>query len=100
MLTIITISISSIRFKSSLFSICFRIKRLVGIEENISEYAPYCISPAVTKQELIILSNVHLQKLKPVLGNICNIILDSIETLNAHNRMEHSEARHSPAGVS
>ncbi len=32
--------------------------------------------------------------------NICNIIFDSIETLNAHNRMEHSEARHSPAGVS
>jgi hypothetical protein len=32
--------------------------------------------------------------------NICNIIFDSIETLNAHNRMEHSEARHSPADVS
>jgi len=32
--------------------------------------------------------------------NICNIIFDNIETLNAHNRMEHSEARHSPAGVS
>ena len=32
--------------------------------------------------------------------NICNIIFDSIETLNAHNRMEHSEARHPPAGVS
>jgi ribosomal protein L34E len=32
--------------------------------------------------------------------NICNMILDSIETLDAHNRMEHSEARHSPAGVS
>ena len=32
--------------------------------------------------------------------NICNIIFDSIETLNAHNRMEHSEARHSPAGLS
>jgi len=31
---------------------------------------------------------------------ICNIIFDSIETLNAHNRMDHSEARHSPAGVS
>ena len=31
--------------------------------------------------------------------NICNIF-DSIEILNAHNRMEHSEARHSPAGVS
>jgi hypothetical protein len=60
---------------SSLFSICFRIKRLVGIEENISEYAPYCISPAVTKQALIILSNFHLQKPKPVLGNICNTSL-------------------------
>ena len=34
------------------------------------------------------------------LRNICNIIFDSIETLNAHDRMEHSEARHSPAGVS
>jgi len=32
--------------------------------------------------------------------NVCNIIFDSIETLNAHNRMEHSEAGHSPAGVS
>jgi uncharacterized Zn-finger protein len=32
--------------------------------------------------------------------NICGIIFDSFETLNAHNRMEHSEARHSPAGVS
>jgi hypothetical protein len=32
--------------------------------------------------------------------NICNIIFDSIETLNAHNRMEHREDRHSPAGVS
>ena len=32
--------------------------------------------------------------------NICNIIFDSIEILNAHTRMEHSEARHSPAGVS
>ena len=32
--------------------------------------------------------------------NICNTIFDSIETLNADNRMEHSEARHSPAGVS
>jgi len=32
--------------------------------------------------------------------NICNIVFDSIETLNAHNRMEHSEARNSPAGVS
>jgi len=31
---------------------------------------------------------------------ICNIIFNSIETLNAHNRMEHSEARHPPAGVS
>jgi hypothetical protein len=31
--------------------------------------------------------------------NICNIIFDNVETLNAHNRMEHSEARHSPAGV-
>ena len=27
------------------------------------------------------------------------IIFDSIETLNARNRMEHSKARHSPAGV-
>jgi hypothetical protein len=32
--------------------------------------------------------------------NICNIIFDSIETLNAHNKMEHSKVRHSPAGVS
>jgi hypothetical protein len=32
--------------------------------------------------------------------SIYNIIFDSIETLNAHNRMEQSEARHSPAGVS
>ena len=32
--------------------------------------------------------------------NIFNMIFDSIETLNAHNRMEHSKARHSPAGVS
>jgi hypothetical protein len=32
--------------------------------------------------------------------NTCNIIFDSIETLNAHDRMGHSEARHSPAGVS
>jgi len=32
--------------------------------------------------------------------NICNIIFDNIETLNAHNRMEHSEAIHSPACVS
>jgi hypothetical protein len=32
--------------------------------------------------------------------NICNLIFDSIETLDAHNRMEHSEARHSPVGVS
>ena len=31
--------------------------------------------------------------------NICNTIFDSIETLNAHNRMEHSEAKHSPAGI-
>jgi hypothetical protein len=31
--------------------------------------------------------------------SICNIIFDTIETLVAHNRMEHSEARHSPAGV-
>jgi hypothetical protein len=32
--------------------------------------------------------------------NICKIIFDDIDTLNAHNRMEHSENRHSPAGVS
>ena len=32
--------------------------------------------------------------------NICNMIFHSIETLNAHNRMEHSEARQAPAGVS
>jgi hypothetical protein len=32
--------------------------------------------------------------------SICNILYDNIETLNAHNRMEHSEDRHSPAGVS
>ena len=32
--------------------------------------------------------------------NTCNIIFDSVDTLNAHNRMEHSENRHSPAGVS
>jgi len=31
--------------------------------------------------------------------NICNIVFDSIETLNAHNRIERSEARHPPAGV-
>jgi hypothetical protein len=31
--------------------------------------------------------------------NICNMIFGSIDTLNAHNRMEHREARHSPAGV-
>jgi hypothetical protein len=30
----------------------------------------------------------------------CKIIFDDIDTLNAHNRMEHSENRHSPAGVS
>ncbi len=39
------------------------------------------------------------KKLKQHRCNICNIIFDSIETLTAHNRMEHSEARHSPAGV-
>jgi hypothetical protein len=32
--------------------------------------------------------------------NICKITFDTVETLNAHNRMEHSENRHSPAGVS
>jgi hypothetical protein len=32
--------------------------------------------------------------------NICKIFFDNIDTLNAHNRMEHSENRHSPAGVS
>jgi hypothetical protein len=32
--------------------------------------------------------------------NICKIIFDDIDTLNAHNRMEHGENRHSPAGVS
>jgi len=32
--------------------------------------------------------------------NICKITFDTIETLDAHNRMEHSENRHSPAGVS
>ena len=32
--------------------------------------------------------------------NICKIVFDDIDTLNAHNRMEHSEHRHSPAGVS
>jgi hypothetical protein len=32
--------------------------------------------------------------------NICKITFDTIETLNAHNRMEHSENKHSPAGVS
>jgi hypothetical protein len=32
--------------------------------------------------------------------NICKITFDTIETLNAHNRMEHGENRHSPAGVS
>ena len=32
--------------------------------------------------------------------NICKIIFDNIDMLNAHNRMEHSENRHSPAGVS
>jgi len=32
--------------------------------------------------------------------NICNIVFDSIETLNAHNKMEHGEANHPPAGVS
>jgi len=31
---------------------------------------------------------------------ICNIVFDSIETLNAHNRIERSEARHLPVGVS
>ena len=40
------------------------------------------------------------ENLKQHRCNICNIIFDSIETLNAHDRMEHSEARHSPAGVS
>jgi len=30
---------------------------------------------------------------------ICNIVFDSIETLNAHNRMEYA-ARHLPVGVS
>jgi hypothetical protein len=40
------------------------------------------------------------KNLKKLQCHICNIFFDSIETLNAHNRMEHSEARHSPAGVS
>ena len=40
------------------------------------------------------------KKVKLQRCNICNIIFDSIETLDAHNKMEHSEARHSPAGVS
>ena len=31
--------------------------------------------------------------------NICNMIFDSIDTLNAHNRMEHREAKNSPGGV-
>jgi hypothetical protein len=39
------------------------------------------------------------KKIKQHSYNICNIIFDSIETQNAHNRMEHSEARHSPAAV-
>lgn len=30
--------------------------------------------------------------------NICNIVFDSIETLNSHNRMEYA-ARHLPVGV-
>jgi len=37
---------------------------------------------------------------KQHLCNICNIVFDSVETLSAHNKMEHSEARHPPAGVS
>jgi hypothetical protein len=40
------------------------------------------------------------KNVKQLRCSICNIIFDSIETLDAHNRMEHSEARHSPAGVS
>jgi hypothetical protein len=32
--------------------------------------------------------------------NICKIFFGDIDTLNAHIRMEHSENRHSPAGVS
>jgi uncharacterized Zn-finger protein len=40
------------------------------------------------------------KKVKVHRCNICNITFDRFETLNAHNRMEHSEARHSPAGVS
>jgi hypothetical protein len=32
--------------------------------------------------------------------NICKIIFDNIDTLNTHNRMEHSENRYSRAGVS
>jgi len=32
--------------------------------------------------------------------NICNIVFDSVEMLSAYSKMEHSEARHPPAGVS
>ncbi len=40
------------------------------------------------------------KNVKQLRCNICNKIFDSIETLNAHDRMEHSEARHPSAGVS
>jgi Zinc-finger of C2H2 type len=44
-------------------------------------------------------STTTSKNVKQLRCNICNIIFNSIETLNAHNRMEHSEARHPPAGV-
>jgi hypothetical protein len=31
--------------------------------------------------------------------NICGIEFDTIEALNAHKRMEHSEISHLPAGI-
>lgn len=31
--------------------------------------------------------------------NICGIEFDTIEALNAHKRMEHSETSHLPAGI-
>jgi hypothetical protein len=42
----------------------------------------------------------RLQKIEQHRCNICKIIFDDIDTLYAHNRMEHSENRNSPAGVS
>jgi hypothetical protein len=44
-------------------------------------------------------SNHKRSSAKEYRCSICNKVFDSVETLNSHNSMEHSQKGHAPAGV-